>query len=149
MCSSSSCCSAARTVRVTMDRSGRLSPGRDQISPQAYRVIQSWNGAVNSLVPATARSTCASPRTARRTAIPCSVRCSSSMVTPLSLVAVIRLLLSGSVGGQGGGDEGVGVAQVAGRVQGLLDLRRGDPRRGELVLDLGSGEQHVAERDSG
>jgi len=31
-----------------MDRSGRVSPGRDQISPQAYRVIQSWNGAVNS-----------------------------------------------------------------------------------------------------
>ena len=48
------------------------------------------------------------------------------------------------MGGQGGGDEGVGRAQVAGRVEGLLD-RGGDPRLGQLV-DLGGGEQHVAER---
>ena len=30
-----------------MLRSGRVSPGRDHISPQAYRVMKSWNGAVN------------------------------------------------------------------------------------------------------
>src|SRR5580693_10337322 len=43
------------------------------------------------------------------------------------------LILASMVGGQGGGDEGVGRAQVAARVQDLLDLRRRYPGPGQLV----------------
>src|SRR5680860_381223 len=39
--------------------------------------MKSWKSAVTSVVPATARSTCSSPSTSRRTAMPSMRRCSS------------------------------------------------------------------------
>src|SRR6516225_5115625 len=61
-------------------------PGRLHISPQAQRVMKSWNGALNSLSLAFARSTWASPSTSRRTFIPALCRFRSSIDTlPLRL----------------------------------------------------------------
>ena len=68
--------------------SRRASPGRCQRSPQAVRVMKSWKSAVNGVVPATARSTWASPSTSRRVRIPASRRSSSvvgSVMPRLSL----------------------------------------------------------------
>src|SRR5215469_8942639 len=62
----------------------RGSPGLVHISPQAQRVMKSWNGALNSLSFAFARSTWASPSTSRRTFIPALYRFRSSIYTPPS-----------------------------------------------------------------
>ena len=68
---------AVSAVSVTMLRVWRSRPPRDHTSPHAARVMKSWNGAVSSVAFAIARSTWASPSTARRTPVPCSWRCSS------------------------------------------------------------------------
>src|ERR1035438_3524851 len=78
--SSSSMPCAASMATVMQLRVRRSSPGRDQTEPHAERVMYSWKSAVNASAPATARSTCSSPRTSRRVVIPCS---RMSSLTPL------------------------------------------------------------------
>src|SRR6478736_10226057 len=68
------------------DRDRRSRPGLDQTSPHATRVMKSWKSAVSSVVFAIARSTWASDRTVRRTAMPCSYRASSVSPSPSGLV---------------------------------------------------------------
>src|ERR1700683_690583 len=106
--------------------------------------MKSWNGSVTGVVEATARSTCSSPSTWRRTVIPCCLRSASSMA-----VLLVQLDLDCRVCVQGRGDEGVRGAEVPGRLQGGLDLLRGDACRGQAVLELGHGQQHVAQRQAG
>src|SRR4051794_24005075 len=48
----------------------RSRPGRVHTSPQAILVMKSWNGCVNGVAFAAARSTCSSPSTSRRTRSP-------------------------------------------------------------------------------
>src|SRR5580692_1180288 len=98
--------------------------------------MRSWNGSVNGVVADTARSTCSSPSTSRRTFIPRSARSPSSM---------LRLLpVQGFVGVEGGGSKGIGRAQVAGRLKRGVDLLGGDAGRDQPVLELGHGKQYVA-----
>src|SRR5579859_7204573 len=105
--------------------------------------MKSWNGSVNEVVAATARSTYASPSTARLTAIPCRVRSASSMVCPFR-----QRGLDGLVGRQSGGDEAAGGAQVASRLERRLDLLGRDARGSQAALELGNGQQHVAQRQA-
>ncbi len=70
MASSSWCPRAIRAVRVIIERLRRSRPGRVQMPPQAYSVMNSWNSRVRSVALAVARSTWASPSTSRRTAMP-------------------------------------------------------------------------------
>ena len=72
---------AMSAVSVMQLRVRRSSPGRDQISPQAYFVISSWKSRVNGVVRAIARSTCSSPRTAR-SRLHCLRRCAHPALTP-------------------------------------------------------------------
>src|SRR3954452_5280691 len=74
MAISSSARSVMSTASVTALRMRRSSPGRVHTSPHAQRVMKSWKSAVKSVVRACARSTCSSPRTARRTSMPSSWR---------------------------------------------------------------------------
>src|SRR5215469_3192457 len=103
--------------------------------------MKSWNGAVNGVVAATARSTCSSPSTSRRTVMPWRARAESSigssMTIPQLLVRVERRR-----------NEGIGSAQVTGRLERGLDLLRGDAGRGEPFLELGHGQQHILQRQS-
>src|SRR6266576_1917804 len=94
--------------------------------------MKSWNGSVNAVVAATARSTCSSPSTSRRTVMPCLARAASSMAIPQFLVRVERR-----------GNKAIGSAQIAGRLERGLDLLRGDAGRGEPFLELGHGQQDV------
>ena len=64
--------SAVSTDSVITLRVRRSSPARVHTSPQAPRVMNSWNGREKSVALAVARSTCASPSTSRRTCIPAS-----------------------------------------------------------------------------
>src|SRR5579862_16126 len=98
--------------------------------------MKSWNGSVTGVVEATARSTCASPSTWRRTVMPCCLRCASSMA-----VLLLQLSLHRGVRIQGRGHEVVGGAEVTRRLQGGLDLLRGDDGRGQSVFELGHGQQ--------
>ena len=50
----------------------RSRPSRVHASPQAARVMNSWNGRLKSVALAVARSTCSSPSTSRRTFMPAS-----------------------------------------------------------------------------
>src|SRR6516162_9643854 len=99
--------------------------------------MKSWNGSVNGVVAATARSTCSSPSTSRRTVMPCRARSASSMALPQFLVRI-----------EGRGDEGVGGAEVAGRLERGLDLLRGDSRRGQPLFQLGHGQQDILQGKS-
>src|SRR5262252_3763832 len=87
--------SATIMAIVSRLRVWRGKPGRVQISPQAFRVMKSWNSRLNSVVEATARSTYSSPRTARRTFIPCSRRFASSMIHPLTQEELRKRLVEG------------------------------------------------------
>src|ERR1044071_1370517 len=100
--------------------------------------MKSWNGSVNGVVAATARSTCASPSTSRRTVMPCRTRSMSSMAILRFLVCVDRR-----------GYEGAGGAEVAGRLERRVDLLGGDAGRREPFFQLGHCQQHVAERKPG
>src|SRR6516162_105481 len=100
--------------------------------------MNSWNGSVNGVVAATARSTCSSPSTSRRTVMPRLARSASSMANPQCLVCV-----------KSRGDKGVGRAQVAGRLERGIDLLGGDADRREPFLQLGYCQQHVAQREPG
>src|ERR1039458_3869809 len=64
---------------VSRLRVWRGRPGRAHISPQALRVMKSWKSRLKSVVAATARSTCSSPRTERRIFMPCWKRLVSSI----------------------------------------------------------------------
>src|SRR3954452_15506076 len=79
---SSQCRKATVIASVSRLRSRLARPGRCQRSPQAVRVMKSWKAAVNGVVAATARSTCAFPRTSRRVRIPAARR-SSSVLGPV------------------------------------------------------------------
>src|SRR5580700_12225363 len=98
--------------------------------------MKSWNGAVNSVVAAIARSTCSSPRTSRRVRTPAAVR--SSSFTDLVSFAL-------SVSGQGAADKFGARAEIAGRVNGRLQLCASDPGRGERAGRQRIGEQRVGE----
>src|SRR5208282_5994229 len=130
--------------------------------------MKSWNGSVNAVVPATARSTCSSPSTSRRTLIPRSARSASSMLAPLPfaglplaglplaglpLAGLVRLLVFVRfpipVGVQGRGNKGIRGAEVADRLERGIDLLRRDAGRRQPVLQLRHGKQHVAQRQSG
>src|SRR5947207_15916958 len=103
--------------------------------------MKSWNGSVNGVVAATARSTCSSPSTSRRTVMPRRARAASSigssMAIPQFLVCVERPA-----------NEGIGGAQVAGRLERSLDLLRGDAGRGKPLLELGHGQQYILQWQS-
>src|SRR5258708_23643253 len=99
--------------------------------------MKSWNGSVNGVVGATARSTCSSGSRSRRTVMPRRARSASSMAIPQFLVRVERP-----------GNKGIGGAQVAGRLERRLDLLRGDADRGEPFLELGHGQQYVLQWQS-
>src|SRR5215470_17889456 len=100
--------------------------------------MKSWNGSVNGVVAATARSTCSSPSTSRRTVMPCLARSVSSMAGLQRLVRV-----------KSRGDKGAGGAEVAGWLERRVDLLGGDAGRRELLFQLGHCQQHVAEREPG
>ena len=55
-------------TRIRRVRSSKCD--RVHISPQGERVIIAWNSALKPVLPASARSTQASPSTLRRTAMP-------------------------------------------------------------------------------
>src|ERR1035437_3698034 len=74
-------------LRVCLGR-----PGRVQISPHAYRVIRSWNSSLNEFLFSSARFTCLSPRTARRTSTPFVYRSDSSMDVPPKKQEISELL---------------------------------------------------------
>jgi hypothetical protein len=59
-------------AKVMIERVLRSNAGRVQTSPQAWRVIISWNSRVKSFWRDSERSTWASPSTARRTLRPSS-----------------------------------------------------------------------------
>src|SRR5215471_11925398 len=118
-----------------MLRSARDRPGLDQVSPHAYRVMKSWKSLVNAVVPATARSTWASPSTSRRTVIPCAARSASSMLASGAGAWCIRagtLPISRpgthgrTVSGQGRVDEHTGRPEVAGGVKRGVELGAGN-----------------------
>src|SRR5207247_9756671 len=100
--------------------------------------MKSWNGSVNGVVAATARSTCSSPRTSRRTAMPCLARSASSMA---GLQCHVRV--------KSRGDKGAGGAEVAGRLERRVDLLGGNAGRRKPFLQFGHCQQHVAEREPG
>src|SRR5512133_1648695 len=100
-------------------------------------MMKSWNGSVNGVVAATARSTCSSPSTSRRTVMPRRARSASSMAIPQFVMRLERPA-----------NEGIGGAQVAGRLERSLDLLRGDAGRGKPFLELGYGQQHVLQWQS-
>src|SRR5271163_2162623 len=106
--------------------------------------MKSWNGSVNAVVAATARSTYSSPSTSRRTLIPRSARSASSMLVPLAFFRFLVL-----VGVKGRGDKGRRGAEVAGRLERGIDLLRRDSGRGQPALQLRHGKQHVAQWQSG
>src|SRR5215469_15146197 len=56
--------------------------------------MKPWKSVVNGVVAATARSTCASPRTSRRTVIPCAARSVSSIRPPVARAEPYRPALS-------------------------------------------------------
>src|ERR1700722_4572201 len=101
--------------------------------------MKSWNGSVNAVVPATARSTCSSPSTSRRTLIPPSARLASSMLQLLRFARLWQFEVL--VGIEGRGDEGIGSAQVSGRLKRRVDLLGGDAGRGQPLLELGHRQQ--------
>src|ERR1700757_2680514 len=103
--------------------------------------MKSWNGSVNGVVAATARSTCSSPSTSRRTVMPCLARAASSIGSSMALPPLL-------VGVEGRGDEGAGRAEIAGRLERGLDLLRGDSRRGQPLLQPGHGQQDILQRKS-
>src|SRR5215469_17664327 len=100
--------------------------------------MKSWNGSVNGVVAATARSTCSSPSTSRRTVMPCLARSASSMVNLQRLVRVKSRV-----------DKGVGRTEVAGRLERGIDLLGGDAGRRQPLLQRGYAQQHVAQREPG
>src|ERR1700734_1683612 len=102
--------------------------------------MRSWNGSVNGVVAATARSTCSSPSTSRRTFMPRSARWASSMAFPLRV--------RGFGGVKGGDGKGIRRAQVAGRLERGVDLLGGDAGRDQPVLELGHGKQDVVQRQA-
>src|SRR6266536_4962897 len=105
--------------------------------------MKSWNGSVNGVVAATARSTCSSPSTSRRAVMPCLARAASSMA--VSSMAGLQCL----VRVKSRGDKGAGGAEVAGRLKRRVDLLGGDAGRREPLFQLGHCQQHVAEREPG
>src|SRR6476646_11621335 len=102
--------------------------------------MKSWNGSVNGVVAATARSTGSSPSTSRRTVMPCRARAASSMgVSSIAgLQGVVRI--------ESRGDERAGGAEVAGRLERGVDLLGGDPGRREPFLELGHGQRSEERR---
>src|SRR6476646_1617896 len=98
--------------------------------------MKSWNGSVNGVVPATARSTCSSPSTSRRTVMPCRERSASSRGASSRGASSISVL-TGLVRVERRGDEGIGGAEVAGRLERGIDLLGGYARRQETILQLG------------
>ncbi len=70
MASSSSCPSAAMSATTSIERSRRERPGPLQTLPQAPSAMKRWKSASSAVVRAVARSTWASPGTARRTFMP-------------------------------------------------------------------------------
>src|SRR5699024_3599617 len=63
---------AVKIAMVSKRRSVKSRPSRCQISPHAVRVMKSWNFSVTGVIFSTEESTCASPKTARRLAMPTS-----------------------------------------------------------------------------
>src|ERR1700760_3374144 len=92
--------------------------------------MRSWNGAVKPVVRATARSTCSSPSTSRRTVMPCCRRSASSMGSGPILGGILGETV---VRGQGRVGELPGRPEVSGRVQGGVDLLGGDPGLFQLL----------------
>src|SRR6266487_5386900 len=99
--------------------------------------MKSWNGSVNGVVAATARSTCSSPSTSRRTVMPCRARAASSIgVSPIAgLQGVVRV--------ESRGDKRAGGAEIAGRLERGVDLLGGDPGRRKPFLQFGHCQQYV------
>src|SRR6516165_4597918 len=104
--------------------------------------MKSWNGSVNGVVAATARSTCSSPSTSRRTVMPCRTRC-ASFIGASFIGASSMANLQCLVRVKSRRDKGISGAEVSGRLERGLDLLRGDACRGQPFLQFGHGQQHV------
>src|SRR6516162_2380944 len=120
-----------------------------------------WKSAVNGVVAATARSTCASPRTSRRTVIPCAARSVSSILPPVARAEPSRPALStesvaekgdharpgvGPGVGAGGSGSAKAVAPAGERVTAGLDGRRG---KGLASEGPGGGVDRTARVEAG
>src|SRR2546429_8201415 len=105
--------------------------------------MKSWNGSGNGVVAAPARSTCSSPSASGRTVMPRRTRAVSSMGG--SSMAILQFL----VRVERRGNEGIGGAEVAGRLERGIDLLGGDAGRREPFFQLGHWQQHVAQRPPG
>src|SRR5206468_8486764 len=124
-------------------------------SPHAYRVMKSWKSPVNTVVPATARSTWASPSTSRRTVIPRAARVASSMLASGAGGGCIRagtlpIPRAGKRGrtvrGQRGIGELAGRSEITGGVKRGVDLGGGDARLVEPPAHVGDAQQGLAQR---
>src|SRR5215813_6886136 len=153
--SSASCRSTASAASVSMLRSERDRTGLDQTSPQAYRVMKSWKSLVNSVVPATARSTWSSPSTCRRTVIPCAARSASSMLASgagawyirAGTLPISRAATHGrTVRGEGRIDERPCRPEVAGGVERGVEPGIGDSGLVEPLPQVGDAQQRLAQR---
>ena len=131
---------ATSAVSVISERLRRSRPGRVQISPQAYRVIRSWKSAVNAVVPAAARSTCASPSTSRRTAMPAATWSGRTMLAGSASATRPRLFRGRQVGDAVEHDQPAvadparrSAARLAGGRRRVVGAGHGQHRRGDLV----------------